>query len=278
VGWLISNKRQQANQKYLSNILSLSTVIPLGESRMAASETLLTQKNTGTTNKTSLGKTALIAGLGLLIMAIAAPFAELYVYPQLVIPENAAQTLQNILAHQTLFTSAIVGYGIAFLCDVVVAWALYVLLKPVDENLSLLTAWFRLVYTVIALVALLNLVTVSGLLSATNSLAGSQSEQVQAQVMLLLMTFRSHWYFGLLFFGIHLGLLGYLVMRSNYIPKILGMLLIIAGLGYLLSNLKPFLFPNIRLAFAEYTFYGELIFMLWLLIKGPGIQESSLER
>ena len=64
--------------------------------------------------------------------------------------------------------------------------------------------------------------------------------------------FRSNWYFGLIFFGIHLGLL-----------------------GYLLTNLKPFLFPDLNLNFAEYTFYGELIFMLWLLISGSRLQESN---
>lgn len=242
---------------------------------MTTAEMLITKKMTNATSKTSLGKAALIAGIGLLIMAIAAPFAELYVYPKLVIPENPAETIQNILANQTLFSSAIFGYLIAFLCDVLVAWALYLLLKPVNENLSLLTASFRLMYTVIALVALLNLVTVFGLLSASDPLGGSQPDQLYAQVMFSLTTFRSHWYFGLLFFGIHLGLLGYLVFRSNYIPKIVGVLLIIAGLGYLLSNLKPFLFPNINLDFAEYTFYGELIFMLWLLIKGSRIKESN---
>ena len=92
------------------------------------------------TNKTSLGKAALIAGIGLLIMAIAAPFAELYAYPKLIVPGNAAETIQNMIANKTLLTSAILGYFIAFLCDVLVAWALYLLLKPVDENLSLLTA------------------------------------------------------------------------------------------------------------------------------------------
>jgi hypothetical protein len=244
---------------------------------MTTAEMLIAKKMTNRTNKTSLGQAALVAGIGLLIMAIAAPFAELYVYPQLVIPENPAVTVQNILANKTLFAAAIIGYLIAFLCDLLVAWALYLLLKPVNENLSLLTAWFRLVYTVIAIVALLNLVTVLGLLSASNPLAGSQPEQLHAQVMFSLTTFRSHWYFGLLFFGIHLGLLGYLVFRSNYIPKLVGVLLIIAGLGYLLSNLKPFLFPDINMDFAEYTFYGELIFMLWLLIKGPTIKESIEE-
>ena len=95
--------------------------------------------------------------------------------------------------------------------------------------------------------------------------------------MISLHAFRHDWYFGLLFFGIHLGLLGYLVFRSEYIPKILGVLLIIAGLGYLITTLKPYLFPNLNLDFARFTFYGELIFMLWLLIKGSRIKESDKE-
>jgi hypothetical protein len=101
-----------------------------------------------------------------------------------------------------------------------------------------------------------------------------QPDQLGAQVMLSLDTFRSGWHFGLLFFGIHLGLLGTLVFRSNYVPKIAGILLIVAGLGYLLTTLKPFLFPDVNLAFAEFTYYGELIFMLWLLIKGSRVTIS----
>ena len=95
--------------------------------------------------------------------------------------------------------------------------------------------------------------------------------------MLSLNAFRSDWYFGLLFFGIHLGLLGYLAVRSKYIPSLVGVLLIIAGLGYLLNTFKPFLFADVNLKFAEYTYYGELIFMLWLLIKGSRIEAVDEE-
>lgn len=235
---------------------------------MTTAEILASNKIMNSTNKTSLSRAALIAGIGLLIMVIAAPFAELYVFPKLVVAGNAVETAKNIIANQMLFTSAIFAYLVTFICDLVVAWALYIFLKPVNQNLSLLTAWFRLVYTVIALDALLNLVTILRLLNTSDTLIGSQ-------VMLSINTFRSNWYFGLLFFGIHLVLLGYLVLRSNYIPKILGIVLVIAGLGYLLSNLKPFLFPHVNMDFAEYTFYGELIFMLWLLIRGSRIQESN---
>src|SRR5215216_1229539 len=235
---------------------------------MTTGEIIISTKIESPAGRTTLRTAALIAGIGLLIMVVAAPFAELFAFPKLVVAGNAAETTQNILANQTLFTAAIFGYLITFLCDLVVAWALYVLLQPVNQELSLLTAWFRLVYTVIALEALLNLVTILRLLNTENPLT-------DFQVMLSLSAFRTHWYFGLLFFGIHLVLLGYLVLKSNYIPRILGILLMIAGLGYLLSNLKPFLFPNVNLDFAEYTFYGELIFMLWLLLRGARIQESN---
>lgn len=226
------------------------------------------------TSTTSLRTAALIAGLALLTMAIAAPFAELFVFPKLIVPGNAADTARNILANQTLFRAALFGYLITFLCDLVAAWALYVFLKPVNENLSLFAAWLRLVYTVIAIVAFLNLVTIVRLL---NSSSGFASGQLAAQIMSSLETFRSNWYFGLLFFGIHLGLLGVLVWRSNYIPRLLGVLLIIAGFGYLINALKPVMFPHVNIDFAQFTFYGELVFMLWLLIKGPRIKEVNQE-
>lgn len=240
---------------------------------MTTVKILASNKITNSTNKTSLSAAALIAGIGLLIMVIAAPFSELFVYPKLIVPDNATETIQNIIANKPLFISGIFGYLLTFICDLVVAWALYLFLKPVNENLSLLTAWFRLVYTVIALAALLNLVTVLQLLNTSNTLTGFQPDQLHAQVMLSLDAFRNQWHFGLLFFGVHLGLLGYLVLRAKYIPGILGIFLIIAGLGYLLTTLKPFLFPSINVDFAEYTFYGELIFMLWLLIRGSRIKE-----
>ncbi len=242
---------------------------------MTTVEMLTPNKIMNNVNKTSLARAALIAGIGLLIMVIAAPFAELYVFPKLVIPNHAAETAKNIIVNKALFTSAIFGYLITFICDLVVAWVLYVLLKPVNKNLSLIAAWFRWVYTGIALVALLNLVTVLRLLNTSDTLSSLQSDQLYTQVMLSLSGFRTQWHFGLLFFGIHLGLLGYLVFRSKYIPSILGLLLIVAGLGYLLTSLKPFLFPGIHLDFAEYTFYGELIFMLWLLIRGSTIEEAN---
>lgn len=241
---------------------------------MTTAEMLIGKRTSNPSNRMTLRAAALVAGIGLLIMVIAAPFAELYAYPKLVVPGDASETVRNILANQMLFTLCILAFLTTYICDVLVAWALYILLKPVNENLSRLTAWFRLIYTVIAVVALLDLVTVQRILNHPDTLNLFQPEQLEAQVMLALITFRSHWYFGLLFFGIHLGLLGYLVLRSTYIPGFLGILLVLAGAGYMVTTLKP-LFPDLdfNLDVARFTFYGELIFMLWLLIKGPRIPE-----
>ncbi len=225
--------------------------------------------------KVSLSTAALITGFALLGSVIAAPFAELYAYPKLVVPFNAAETAKNIIANNSLFISLIFGYLITFIFDLVLAWALYILLRPVNEHLSQLTAWFRLVYTVIALVALLNLVTVFRLLTTADYLKLFEPDRLYAQAMIYLMAFKNYWYFGIIFFGIHLVLLGYLVFKSKYIPKILGVLLIITGLGYLLTSLRPYLFPDINVDFAKFTYYGELVFMLWLLIRGSKIKDIA---
>jgi hypothetical protein len=221
----------------------------------------------------TLRQAALIAGFGGLIMGFAAPFAEFVVYPKLFGPGKIEEAAQNIVANQGLFLAGLFAYLITFICDVLIAWALYVLLIPVNQSLSLLTAWFRLVYTVIALFGLLKLATAFRILNTPDYLTVVGSDQLHAQVQLLVKSFRYEWSMGLVLFGIHIVLLGYLVYRSGYIPRILGILLAIAGLGYLIYYLSPYLYPNADLGFIMITFFGELIFMLWLLIRGWKIRE-----
>jgi hypothetical protein len=121
-------------------------------------------------NQISLKSAALIAGLSLLIMVIFAPYAEMYVFPKLIVRFHPTETAKNIIENKFLFVSGIFAYLITLIGDLVATWALYLLLKPVSKNMSLLTAWFRLVYTVIALVALNNVVTVFRLLTTPDYL------------------------------------------------------------------------------------------------------------
>lgn len=231
---------------------------------------------TNQSNQISLRAAAVIAGLAIFTMVLCAPFAELYVMPKLFVPGNMGETVKNITGYKMLFVGAILAYLVTFICDLLAAWALFILLKPVNKQLSLLTTWFRLVYAVIAIVSLLHLVEIVRLVDNTNYLALLRPGELNAQLMLSFSSFKYGFHFGILFFGIHLIMLGYLVVNSGYIPRLVGLLLIVSGLGYFATALQPLLYPAVNIDFAKYTFYGELIFMLWLLIRGWKIKERDL--
>ena len=203
------------------------------------------------------------------------PFAEFYVFAKLIVPGDTAETVRNILGNRGLFLIGLFAHLITFIADIILAWALYVLLVPVHRALSLLTAWFRLVYTAVALGALMHLVSAFRLLgdSAYREVFGA--EQLHAQVEVLIQSFKYEWSFSLLIFGIHVALLGYLVARSGYIPRVVGVLLVIAGLGYMLNYLRPYLYPDLDTDFLFVTFFGELVFALWLLVRGWRIPERA---
>jgi Domain of unknown function (DUF4386) len=219
----------------------------------------------------TLRTAAVVAGFGYLLGPVA--YAEFTIMPKLVIPGDIARTVENLVSRKGMFVGAILCYLISFLLDIVVAWALYVLLAPVNRALSLLAAWFRLVYTAVVLVALMNLVHVYGLLNQPDNLNALGSEQLHVQAKLGLDAFRSDWSLSLVIFGVHLVLIGWLIFRSWYVPKFIGILLVIDGLGWEIDSLRPYLYPNAALSWLSITFFGELLFMVWLLIWGWRIKD-----
>jgi hypothetical protein len=212
--------------------------------------------------------TALIAGYALLLMTILAIFSEFIVRQGLIVPDAAAATIQNIKESEILFRGGICGYLVIIVLDILAAWALYLFLKPVNTSVSLLTAWFRLVYSVIFGISLYHLVSVLNLINPAPYLTVFGTDQLSDQVMNSLISFDDSWSIGYIFFGFHLGLLGYLSLRSDYVPGILGILLLLAGAGYLFDYLGKFLVPDFGVAIGMVTGWGELVFMLWLLVKG----------
>ncbi len=221
----------------------------------------------------TLRQAALVAGVGYLLMPVA--FAEFYVFPKLVVAGDIEQTAQNIQAHGGLFLAAIFCYLISFISDVVIAWALYILLAPVNRSLSLLAAWFRLMYTAMALFALLNLVVAHRLLTTADYLPLFGVGPRNAQLRLLLDSFRYDWSLSLIVFAIHLALIGWLIYRSGYVPRTIGILLVINGLGWLVDSLRPYFFPSAHLGFVAVTFFGELVFMIWLLVRGWKVPQPA---
>lgn len=225
----------------------------------------------------TLRQAALTVGFAPLFNPV--PYAEFLIYPKLVIPGNAAQTVANISSHHDLFLTAIFCYLINFIEDIVIAWGLYYLLMPVNRALSLLAAWFRLIYTAIALIGLFNLVTVYRLLTTPAYVTTFGAQQLRAQADLLLHTFRYDYAFATgVIFAIHLVLIGYLIVRSRYIPWWLGLILIIDGIAWTISNLQPYLYPSAHLGFIGIAYLGELVFTLWLLIMGWRLQEPEALR
>lgn len=217
----------------------------------------------------TLRQAAIVAACSYLFNPVA--YAE-HVFPSLIVDGNIERTVQNLSSHSGLFLTIAFCYLLNFISDIVLAWALYVLLKPVNKSLSLLTAWFQLVYAAIGLVGTCNLFIVVHMLDSPEYLTLFGSPQLQAQISLLLHAFRYDWSISLILFGIHLILLGCLIFRSGYIPWIIGIVLFITGLGWIIDSLNSFL--NATLGFTSITAYGELVFLVWLLIRGWKLQEQ----
>ena len=164
-------------------------------------------------------KVALAAAFSLLFMALLAPFAQFGVLASLIVPTNATATTNNIAASIGLFGAAIAAFLVVAILDVVVAWGMYLLLRPVNRRAALLVAWLRVVYAAVFAYALLSLLDVAQLVNGAPA-ATLQADQLHAQVATSVTAFRSGWDLALAIFGLHLVGLGGLLYRSADFPKL----------------------------------------------------------
>jgi hypothetical protein len=222
----------------------------------------------------TLRQAALITGITYLLNPVT--FAEVYAMPRLVVAD-ASQTVTNIAAHPHLFSAAVLSYFFSLLGDVVFAWTLYALLAPVNRALSLLASWLQLIYAAVSLAAVSNLGLLYRLLVIPSYSGKMSADILPTQGVLLLGAFRSGWGLGLILFGLHLVVLGWLMARSSYLPRWLGWLLFIDGWAWVVDNLSVYLFPNASLGFLNVFFVAKLIFMIWLLGWGWRIPEPVRE-
>lgn len=227
-------------------------------------------------------KVARVAGLLYLIIIIAGIFAEFFARQSLIVPGDAAATASNIMASEMLFRAGIAADLVMIIADVALALAFYVLFRPVSNTLALLAAFFRLAQAVVLGINLLNLFFVLELLSGAEYLTVIGADQLQALSVLFLKAHSIGYTIGLVFFGINLFILGYLVFKSGYVPKILGILLIGASLGYLIDTFAKALLPNYGAYQAVFdlvvfgpAFIAELSLCLWLLVKGVNVPQRD---
>jgi hypothetical protein len=218
-------------------------------------------------------KVALVAALGLMFMALLAPFARFGVLQTLIVPADVAATVTNIVGSAGLFRAAIAAFLLVAILDVVVAWALYMLLRPLNEGLALLVAWLRVVYAAVFAYALVNLFDVAQLLSGV---ATVPPQELGAQVASSLASFTNGWDLALAIFGLHLVGLGVLLFRSAAFPRFLGALVVLAGSGYLADSFGRILVPGYTLTISVVTFLGEawlIVWLFWIAIKGTRVAE-----
>lgn len=202
-----------------------------------------------TTN--SIRKYSIITGVSLLIMAIAAMYSYGFVIGSILVPGNASQTLLNINNNIPLYYTGVAGWVIIVITDLIVSYALYAYFKDSDYRLSLVTGITRFVYTIILATAVFMLFPKD------------------------IPTFISIWNYGLILFGFHLVSAGLVSYKTKEIPKIIGFLLIVAGIGYtLLSCMDSFLpqyetlYKILETIMVVPMTAGELGFGIWLLVKG----------
>lgn len=195
----------------------------------------------------------------------------------LIEPMDAGQTAANILAAPELLRFSLVADSIMALCDVALAILLFVLLRPVSMPLACLAAAFRLVQSAVLGGNLLNQQAALLLLDREPALSGLDLEQVAALAQIALEK-HSHGYdLGLLFFGVNCLLLGVLIVRSGYIPRLLGLGLLAAGIVYLAGGylllLAPLAAESFTLAYVV-PLVAESAFCLWLLLRGVNGQQA----
>lgn len=220
---------------------------------------------------------AKISGIAYLMIFIAGFYANFAVLEGLIDSNNQHITTTNFINNHSEFGSGLLGFAFMLFFDVLLVWLLFNLTKSTSKNLSYLASFFRILHAVFFGVALLKLLHIYEL---TNNI--SNSIKLQQLVTGLLLDFETLWTIGLLFFGVHLIVLGCLALKSTYIPKTLGALLSLAALGYMIDGIAKLFMTN----YIDYkntfevivimpTVIGEFSLTVWLLIKG--FRRSPLE-
>lgn len=214
-----------------------------------------------------------------LVLLVVGPFSLLYVDGALIVSGDATTTANNIEASEFLFRLGLAGQGITLLADLGIAVLLYVLFRPVNQVLSMIAMSARLGTAFIHGAIILLSITVLLLVGSVESFDSFPKEQRDALVLLIVNVRQSGGLVWGMFFGVHCLLIGVLAYRSGYLPKWIGVLMILPGIGYLLNSFGAVIAPDFAGLYAiagGKGSVGEIVFAFWLLIKGVDVQEWRL--
>jgi hypothetical protein len=198
-------------------------------------------------------------------------FGEVFARGQLIVPGDAAKTADNITASETLFRLSIAGDLVTYILVLVLTWALYVLLRPINRNVALLGAFFRLSELAVLCLATVNSLVVLKLLGGGNYLAGFDPAQLHSLMMLAYETQGQGMRVGFILLGLGSAVYAWLLLKSDYIPKALAILGVVSSLLLVSGTMAIIVFPGLAamgLAYMMPMGLYEVGLGLWLLIKG----------
>ena len=229
--------------------------------------------NKDATSQTELSqsKVAIIAAIALLANIVFAGVAYGGILPGIIGKGDASVVVDTILSSEQSFRIAIFLLTLNVIADVVVFWALYSFLKPINKSISLLAAVFGVMHAVVMLSAVCSLVE---LLNMANY-ATSDPVMLYAQTATAIAAFNWAWQGGMVMFGIHLLLRGWLLLKAGYMKRILGILMLVVAAGYLIDGFGQILISGYDSSVVSvYVGWLEVVLPIWLFIKGRKVEKA----
>lgn len=224
------------------------------------------------TQGASIQTYARVAGVLFLLSIVGGGIGEFYIPSRLIVSADAAATAKSIIAFNSLFRIGFAAYLVEAMCDIALSLLMYVLLKPVHKHVALLAAFFGLVSTAVFAGAELFYFAPTFILGGASSLRAFSPDQLNTLVLLSVRLYGYGAGVFMAFYGVATGIRGYLVYRSYYLPKFLGVLMMLAGAGFIAKNFTLVVAP----AFSSDIFLlpmplAAVSLTLWFLVKGVDV-------
>lgn len=211
--------------------------------------------------------TAKLAGFFYLVQVL------LYIFSSLIVPEGPSATINNIRLSESLLRLSIVGILLAQIVGIVYVLFLYKLLKPVNKNIAALMLVFALTVPPITMLNELTRLGILQVVGGADTLSVFTAEQLEALARFFIRLHGEGTSIAFIFAGLWLFPLGYLVFQSRFLPRILGVLLVLGGSGYLIYAFGSLLSTEYNLSNSLLGGLAEVLFLLWLLIKGVNVEQ-----
>ena len=221
----------------------------------------------------TLSRYARLAGVAMLLSMIFGFLGEMYLPGRIVVRQDAAATAANIVGNPTLFRLTFAAYLVEGICDIALCVFFYILLRPVDRNLALLSAFFGIASMVVFAVSQASFYTASLVLGDSSGMTAFTTDQRNGLAYLAVRISGTIAWLFLCLYGIASMIRGHLIARSTYLPRIIGVLFMIGGAGFILRSATFLLAPKYSSPFLLMPLaLAGLLLMVWLLVRGipPG--------